>query len=177
MDKIPYIIIGMRKCGTTSLEKWMKKNGYDIRREEQLITEGDIGSYDYIDGRRFYKGCFIHRRPIIILRDPIKRIFSNYHYKQNHQQGDKFEIFEKTLEEAIDNHPELLDSSNYDKYLKKWESYNILKLYFEDVIKWKDFPHETQCDCKIKMTEKDEKLIRSKITYKLHSKYLGESIV
>lgn len=172
MDKRPYIIIGMKKCSTTSLEKWMNENGHDVIRDVVLAQEGDIGSYGRTDGVNIYKRCYPHRRPIIILREPIKRIFSQYHYKQNHQQGDKFEIRQKTLKEAIDKHPELLDVSNYYKYLSKWQRFNPLILYFEDIIKWKDFPWETKCECNIKMSAEDEKLIRSNIKYKIHHSYL-----
>ncbi len=173
MDKtIPYIIIGVQKCGTTSLEKWMKKNKYNVKREEVLVQAGDVGGYQETGGIETYEGAYYHRTPILILRDPIKRIFSQYHYKQNHQQGDPYEIFENTLEKALDNHPELLNASNYEEYITKWKQFKPIILYFEDVIKWKDFPWETQCDCGAKMTKEDERIIRSHIKYQLHGKYL-----
>ena len=172
-ENVAYIIIGVVKCGTTSLEKWMKQEGYNVLREESLFKEGDVGSsFSYGDGLERYKRNHRARKPILVLRDPIKRIFSHYHYKQNHQSGDIYEIHEKTLDEALENHPELLNASNYEKYLKKWSEVNPIIVYFEDLIKLDGFPHETKCDCGVKMTDEEEKLIRLKINYKIHSKYI-----
>lgn len=176
-----YCIIGVKKCGTTSLEKWMRQNKYTCKRKESFVNLGQIGSHGIdgygpkwtgMTGAQYYKK---HRKgwiPVMILRDPIKRIFSHYHYKQNHQRGDFYEIKDRNLKDALDNHPELVECSNYDKFLDEWSELSPIILYFEDVIKWDGFPHETHCECNIKMSAEDEKLIRSKITYKLHSNYI-----
>ncbi len=177
----PYIIVGIQKCGTTSLEKWMKINKYNCMRQETLINFGKVGGYGgenypvgYIgmNGVEFFKEYRNGHTPIIILREPIKRIFSHYHYKQNHQRSDFYVIKEKNLKDALNNHPELITTSDYNTILEEWKELEPVILHFEDIIKWKDFPWETQCDCNIKMSVEDEKLIRSYINYKLHDRYL-----
>lgn len=170
--QMKYVIIGFTKCGTTALEKYMKDNGEDVVRNEVLFYSGENGSYNPdVDGREFYDKHYSDRIPILIMRDPIKRIFSQYHYKQRHQKGDIYEIKENNLKDALNNHYELLTASDYDRYLELWKDKKPIILYFEDVIKWDNFPHENKCNCGIKPTEKEINLIKNSINYKIHERY------
>jgi hypothetical protein len=149
----------------------MKVKGYDVIRHETLFCAGEYGGYHEYDPIEWYNTYAKDRHPIFVLRDPIKRIFSHYHYKQNHQKGDFHEIKEKTLEEALKNHQYIIQQSNYDKYLKQWLHLFPTILYIEDIIKWDGFPHDNTCECKDKMTDIDKKLIMNLINYELHFKY------
>ena len=201
-----YIIIGIQKCGTSSLEEYMRNNGYDVIRNEVLYNAGENRSYVPEDGLETYELLYSenrklpnpfgwspegglpnlqdgdtdqldggsmkerrmefapHRIPVLILRDPIRRIYSHYHYKQNHQERDVWKVKESNLTDALDNHPEILSASNYDRYLHKWKRFKPLVVYIEDIGKLRGMPYKNRCDCPNRtMTKEDEEIIISKI--------------
>lgn len=167
-----YIIVGFAKSGSTSLEIYMNKKGYDVVRHETLFCAGEAGSNHPYNPLEWYEKYFPDRQPIFVLRDPIKRVFSYYHYKQNHQVGDAQEIKQKTLRDALDKHPHIVKQSDYDRYLKQWQHKLPLILYLEDIKKWDGYPHDNVCDCKAKITNDEEQLIKSLIDYNIHKRYI-----
>ena len=67
-----YIIIGARKCGTTSLEVFLNMQGYNVVRREQLFTKKD--------GYKLYNQEFREYTPIVILRNPVDRAYYDLKY-------------------------------------------------------------------------------------------------
>jgi len=68
---------------------------------------------------------------IMILRNPVDRLFSLY------IELDKNHIIGKNLDEAVQNHPELVDSSNYadqvKRYLDLFGEKNVLVVIYEEL--------------------------------------------
>ena len=65
-----YNIVGIQKCGTSSLYSFLVKRGFDVIDNKHWIAqEVDTAlNYDY------------KRIPIIITRDPVKRTFSDFRF-------------------------------------------------------------------------------------------------
>ncbi len=152
-----YIIIGCRKCGTTSLEKHMKARGDDVVRWEQLFTR--------TDGVAQYEAKHKDRKPVIILRDPVERTWSDFQY-QHHM---KREGLPKDLGEACKEHRYdpvmgergILLQSQYSLWMENWKKFKPIVYWLEDAIQWANFPHSWANPYKNKMTELDIMLIRS----------------
>jgi len=65
-----YCIIGVPKCGTTSLGKYLRDKKYDvIEKETNWLDVGCAENYDMYD-----------RTAIIIVRNPIERAWSDYNH-------------------------------------------------------------------------------------------------
>jgi hypothetical protein len=94
-----YSIVGVPKCGTSSLGEYMRRMGYDVTEDELYFAD---------------KTCYPNsdRKPLIILRDPVERAWSDF----NFFHGDH-----ETLEEAC-------EWSRYEKYLKNWPDAVIFQL-------------------------------------------------
>ena len=128
-----YVIIGGRKCGTTSLEIFLKIKGYDIVRREQLFTKND--------GFDLYSHEFSDRQPILILRNPVDRAYSDWKYaiqkkrtELNYRDYCLLENYDPGLGEL---NP--LEQSNYKKWFKNW-NINLDIFQLQDMQKIKDFP-------------------------------------
>lgn len=125
----------MPKCGTVSLQKYLKERfGTEAVRVEQIWKEGSVER-------------ILQQRPpeewhyVIILRDNVKRIWSNYHY---------FDHYDKmTLEEYLnyDIHGYRMGIANpikqadYNKWLEVWSPLKPIIVYLEDMQKMDGFPH------------------------------------
>ena len=137
-----YVIIGGRKCGTTSLEIFLKMQGFDVERREQLFTK--------TDGYDLYSHEFPDREPILILRNPVDRAYSDWKYAV---QEKRTELNYRDYCELDNYHPSLgelnpLKQSNYKQWFKNW---NIVMDIFqlEDMQKVKGFPKINSTDGKI----------------------------
>ena len=106
-----FYIVGIEKCGTTSLEQWYRSKGHVVVREESIYFRW----YAKIRARILYPNMKI----VLIIRDPVERVYSHYNYKRYYQQGDRNEI-KCDLQTALKEHPEILRGSNYSKWIKKW---------------------------------------------------------
>jgi len=126
-------IAGIEKCGSTSLEKYLIDKGFDIVREES--------NYCHPFGLPRYKLQHPDYQTLFIIRDPIERIWSHYNYKRYYQDGDRREI-KCSFEEALTEHPEMIDASNYEKWFTKWKSTNPIVIKLEDLQKQSDFPQK-----------------------------------
>ena len=133
------LIIGTPKCGSTSLERYLKKiyPNKTIVREELLWRPED--------GKKKIKDCYEGWQTIVILRNNVDRIWSSFHYFSyyvNMSLQDYLE-FEKP-----DNLGAMLPIANplvqgdYNFWLKQWEDYNPIVVYVEDLQKLDDFPHD-----------------------------------
>ena len=69
LDKtIKYEIIGVPKCGTTSLGEYLIKKGYDVIESE----------FSFLDIEKAENYNYYWRTPIIVTRNPIERAWSDY---------------------------------------------------------------------------------------------------
>jgi len=110
------IIVGVTKCGTTSLSKWLKSQGHKVVDMEYYAT---IPS-----GTIFYKNHYSDYTPVLIFRD----------YK------DRQESFKKYYKK----NPQFLKGQD-DKYDKKnimaqWKSYTPIVYLLEELLLKPDFP-------------------------------------
>lgn len=145
-----FYILGIEKCGTVSLEKWLKVNfNCNVVREESI--------YCRWFGVIKYKLQYPKYVPIIITRDPVKRIYSHYIYKRYNQKGDRREI-NCDLKTALVKHPEIVNASNYSKWIKKWKSTEPIILQLEVMQKLDGFPKENTT--KSTMSDYDKFLIQ-----------------
>jgi len=149
-----YVIIGGRKCGTTSLELFLKMKGYDVVRREQLFTKKD--------GYKIWKHEYSDREPILILRNPIERAYSDWKYAK---QEKRTELNYRDYCELKNYNPSLgelnpLKQSKYYNWFKKWD----MKIYIvslDQMIKTQGFPKLNSIDGKISI--KDRKWTKEKL--------------
>ena len=135
------------------------------------------------EGVNIFKEKYGHNpnnKPIIIKRDPIKRIWSSYWYFQLDPALPPFReqyTFEEYLHIDMYEHHlgELnpIKCSNYDKWIKVWEPLKPIIYTFEDLIKEKDFPHLNKTEDEIK--QKVPKMTQEQydLTKKLLDKEIG----
>ena len=155
-----FCILGMPKCGTVSLEKYLKERfpGKEARRIEQVWKENAI------------QRVTTQRPPeewhyVIILRDNIERIWSGYHY---------FDYVNKmTLEEYLnyDIHEinrmgiaNPIKQADYNHWLKVWAELDPIVVTLEEMQKYPGFPHENRTAPRRhypEMTESERTLISS----------------
>ena len=144
-----YVIIGGRKCGTSSLEVFLNMQGFNVVRREQLFTKND--GYD------LYNLEFSDYQPVLILREPIDRAYSDYKFAVQEKRPKCFNkkgvlsFREYCLLENYDpGMGELnpLKQSNYKKWFDNWNM-KIDIMTLEDMKKVKGFPKLNSVEGKI----------------------------
>lgn len=143
------IIIGIEKAGSTSLEKYIKSLGGNIIRKESHYNK----TLAVLRIRLQFPGY----QTILLLRDPVARVYSHYYYKRYLQKGDRKEI-KTDLETALKQNLELLQGSNYPKWIKKWKSTKPIILHIEELQKIPGFPQENKSN-KPDLNKYDKELI------------------
>ena len=129
--KHKFYIPGLPKCGSTSLEKYLKDKGFEIIREESI--------YRHRLGLVKYKLQYPDHQTLFIIREPIERIWSHYNYKRYYQKDVHDEI-KCSFEETLVKHKEIIDPSNYNLWLEKWSSTKPIVVKLEDLQNQSDFP-------------------------------------
>ena len=117
-----YDIIGVPKCGTTSLGKYLRDKGYDIIETETNWTQ--------INTAENYN--MFHRTPIIIVRNPIERAWSDYN-----------NIHTESLKNACD----------WSYYKAGLQMYDALIYSLEYLQTFPDFPKENINNKKPQLTK------------------------
>jgi len=152
-----YIVIGGRKCGSTSMEEYLKSFGHDVIRVEQLFTK--------TNGPDIYLKQFSNRIPVVIIRNGVDRAWSDYWYSVN-DKG-----LHSTYEEYLDNPPSYdyrtgdlnpISQSNYRKWFKIWKNVDLQVRWLEDMWDLPKFPHLTKGNVPI-MTPDQRSLTLDKI--------------
>ncbi len=137
-----YVIIGGRKCGTTSLEVFLNMQGFNVVRREQLFTKND--GYD------LYNLEFSGYQPILILREPVDRAYSDWKYAKQEKRTElnyrDYCLFENYNNGLGELNP--LAQSNYKKWFDNWNM-KIDIMTLEDMQKVKGFPKLNSVDGKI----------------------------
>jgi hypothetical protein len=148
----------MPKCGTVSLEQYLKDRfpGKEARRIEQ-VWKGNVERV--LDDRPPNEWHYV-----IILRDNVERIWSNYYY---------FDMYDKmTLEEYLnyDIHgyrmgiANPIKQGNYGHWLKVWQPLDPIIVTLEQVSKLDGFPHMNKTSQRREypdITQEDRELITS----------------
>jgi len=140
---LKYVIIGGRKCGTTSLEVFLNMQGFNVVRREQLFTK--------TDGFKLYCQEFSDYRPILILRDPTERAYSDWKYAVQEKRT-KLNYRDYCLDKNNYN-PGLgelnpIIQSQYTKWFKNW-NLKIEVMTLEDMKKVQGFPKLNNTDGEI----------------------------
>ena len=134
------LIIGAHKCGTTSLQRYYEARGCDVVRNTQLFTRWD--------GPEVYKRKYSDRIPVVILRDPIERAWSDYHHRLRrdliHSDVD-YKTYCNRSSQPFQNYMiqgelNIIEISKYKQWLKNWHEVDPLVLQLEEMIGEVDFP-------------------------------------
>ena len=124
MEKLNLIVVGVTKCVTTSLSKYLKSKGHKVIDFETLAT--------LKNGTSHYQTQFSDYRPVLIFR--------NYRDRQ------------KSFLDYYCKNPHLLkgQSFTYDipNIIGQWKNYNPIIYNLEEISKEPDFPHENQINTK-----------------------------
>ena len=151
-----YIIVGFIKCGQMSLVKKLTDEGHDVKKLE-CVT--------HPLGPKMIEKNYPGHQVIILMRDPIKRMWSQYLYLKEKRLYTK--TFEEYLEWFKPHHfwfnENPIYQSHYAEHLPRWEKMNPIIYHFEDLIKDPDFPHENATKIKFKMSEEQQKLATEKL--------------
>ena len=148
-DKEKYYIFGIEKSGTVSLEKYLLGKGYDVVREESV--------YSRWYGVMKYFLQYPDYQTIMITRDPVERLWSHYNYKRFKQKGGRQEI-KCDLETALKIHPELVNGSNYSKWIKRWRFTKPIMIDLDVWSQRQGFP-SSNVNQKSNMTVKEQSMI------------------
>ena len=133
-----YYIVGIHKCGTTSVKKLLESHGHEVIRQESSFWDAWKGGGSSLALHNFRMrndaGFQKHDsdlesfdKLIFVLRDPVKRTWSHYNYKKYHQEGDRQQIH-VSFEEPLFFHPELLLHSYYDYWVNLWNPDEVIWL-------------------------------------------------
>ncbi len=140
IDQPDFLILGKRRCGTTSLYSYLTQHPYitpalhkelhffdarydrgldwylaqfpPIGNHPELITgEASAGYVDSLAAAERIRRHFPHTRFIILLRDPVERAISHYH--MNVRAGLETGALKKTLLDGVDPAADNLQTNAY----------------------------------------------------------------
>lgn len=103
-----YHILGIEKCGTTSLEALLKMQCHTVVRHEWAYCFKGVKTWH----DRYYSEYI----PTFITRDPVDRCYSDYNYAIKQKQIPKI-----SYEEALEKHPRFTQGSNYEKWIAQFK--------------------------------------------------------
>jgi len=127
------LIIGAHKCGTTSLQKYYEDRGCDVVRNTQLFTRWD--------GPEIYKRKYPDFIPVVILRDPVERAWSDYHHRLRRDMVPvdfTYEMYCRHSSIYYNNYLKqgelnIIQISKYKQWLDIWHDINPLVLRLEEM--------------------------------------------
>lgn len=99
-----FFIIGVEKCATTSFENDLKNKGHDVIRWEWAYCLPNIIP--------FIKKYYPDHEILIVIRDPIDRCYSDYHYAVKRKQIQNIPYIE-----ALKKYPRFAQGSCYEKWI------------------------------------------------------------
>ena len=151
-----YIIVGFIKCGQMSLIKKLKDEGHIVEKLECVTSPL---------GPKMIEKNYPGHQVIILMRDPVKRMWSQYLYLKEKRLYTK--TFEEYLEWFKPHHfwfnENPIYQSHYAEHLPRWKKMNPIIYHFEDLIKEPNFPHENATKIKFKISEEQQKLAKEKL--------------
>ncbi len=136
-------IIGAPKCGTCSLQKYLQERFPDktvVRTES--IFKGERGVKEFKDNHS-------DKVAVIITRDDVKRIWSQYNYFALQDKMTLKEYLEYDLRDKEDIFASLgkgnpIKQAQWDYWFKIWEEVNPIITTLEECQKLEGFPHENK---------------------------------
>ena len=153
-----YTIVGGSKCGTTSTAKYLQSLGYSIEK-----ADGWFDKPKFIESWA-NKNNQQHIVPLIILRDPIERAWSHFHYMFQNKPYD--ETDDKIKAERLEKVSRL---SCYTRWLGEWLDLGAVVLWYEDLIELPNFPHENKTKVKPELDEDTSAMINNFIMDEYYS--------
>lgn len=148
-----YMILGIEKCGTTSLEEDMVKEGFTVARWEW--------SYCFPNIREFVQKHYPGYKIIIITRDNrIERCYSDYKYALKWKQIP----LDTTYKEALVKYPRFAQGSCYEKWIEEGDI----------VVDMSILTTSTNVNKKSKMTDDDIELTKKAIEKAKNTEYHRE---
>jgi hypothetical protein len=141
-----YLVIGFPKCGQTSLAEYLHKRfGSENNADRgEIIWKPD--GIELFEKNGYAEAGY---RPVIIIRDPIERIWSDWNHLG---RGYGFKTFEDYIynekQEGLGGLGEYnpIERSNYEKYIKRWAKYDPLVLELEQMKLNPNFGHRNTGD-------------------------------
>lgn len=144
-------IAGIKKSGSTSLEAFLKSRGFVVVREESM--------FKHYAGPLKYRLQYPDYQALFIIREPIERIWSQYHYRRYYQAGKRNEI-RCSFEEALTRHGDIITASDYRKWIDRWSSTNPIIVKLEELKKLEEFSRSNTTQ-KNPMTDEEREMIIS----------------
>ena len=138
-------IVGVEKSGTTSLAHYLKKAGHEVARHEW--------SYSFENSPQMHLKYWDSYQVVFIIRNPIERIWSDYHYRK--KRGYIPDIEYKV---ALKEYPELVQGSLYEKWLDIWAKTNPIVINFEEMTLIPSFPKIKDNPDKPQISEEEKRL-------------------
>lgn len=136
-----YAIIGFPKCGTVSLEEYLKRD----KKNEVIRVVPEIAWLP--NAHRTYKAYYSEYTPVLITRDPFDRLWSAYRF---------YTFFHGvTWEEFLNgNDPryhfigcsKIKGKWDYTPHINRFAEWNPLVFSLEEMQKRPDFPHNNKTD-------------------------------
>lgn len=149
-----YIIIGGRKCGTTSLEVFLNMQGFNVIRRERLFTNEN--------GFKMWKQEFSDYQPIVIIRNPVNRAYSDWKYaiqeKRTKLNYRDYCLLEQSGSSSGELNP--IKQSQFHKWFLKWDT-ELEIMTLEDMQNVKGFPKLNNVDGLI--SDEDKKWTEKKL--------------
>ena len=144
-------IAGIKKSGSTSLEAFLKKRGFVVVREESI--------FDHYAGPLKYRLQYPDYQTLFIMREPIERIWSEYHYRRYYQAGQRNEI-RCSFGEALARYSDIIMTSDYRRWIDRWSSTNPITVKLEELKKLEEFSKSNTTQ-KNSMTDEERETIIS----------------
>lgn len=154
-----YSIVGVSKSGTTSATKFLTTRGYTVDKCDGWF---DKPTFQESYGKTVKTE---NHTPIIIMRDPVERAWSHYHYMfQNKPVEDTDEHIKKERLEQVSR------LSCYTEHVMNWLDVDpdTVIFWYEDLIELDDFPHENKTIVKPELDELNRKYIENYIMDEFH---------
>ncbi len=131
-------VVGFPKCGTVSLEKYLKR-----KFPEPQIS---VVRFEYAwkrHGVKAYEEKHSNKRPVIIVRNPVDRILSAFRYFEFYKKMS----LEEFLKDKVDHDGRLgtgdpIECSDYQKWINKWMHLDPIVVKLETMRALGNFPNE-----------------------------------
>jgi len=149
-----FIVLGFMKCGQNSVVEWLQAKHHTVILNERLIEPKYIKEWEK---------CYSDFRPVIVVREPIERCWSQYWYMEWNKRMSYEDFLKHDFHGRSDqSDPKII--SDYRRWLVPWLKHNPLIYMLEYLKTLKDFPHVNSTTRKglkyPKMTDKDRELTK-----------------
>lgn len=148
-------VVGFPKCGTVSLQHLL---GQGTRRYEYIYMKNGI--------EKFLKEQK-DRQPVIIVRDPVERIWSAYAYFDQFREMSFAEFLEKReIKDERLGIDDPIEQADYWKYIKPWLKFNPLIYKLEEMKKDPRFKWRNKTTKHRAINEEERELLIKKLNEK-----------